>query len=108
VRELDQIAEAAACQGLMARYGRKVLEVLPPVGSHKGTAVRQLLEERRLRLALAAGDDTTDLDAFAALDGLDVAVRVAVTSEESPPLLAESADIVVGSTGEFLALLRRL
>jgi trehalose-phosphatase len=108
VRELDQIAEAAACQGLMARYGRKVLEVLPPVGSHKGTAVRQLLEERGLRLALAAGDDTTDLDAFAALDGLDVAVRVAVTSEESPPLLAESADIVVGSTGEFLALLRRL
>jgi hypothetical protein len=33
---------------------------------------------------------------------------VAVTSEESPPLLAESADIVVGSSGEFLALLSRL
>jgi trehalose-phosphatase len=108
VRELDRIAEAATCQGLMARYGRKVLEVLPPVGSHKGTAVRQMLEERGLRRALSAGDDTTDLDAFAALDGLDVAVRVAVTSEESPPLLVESADIVVGSTDEFLALLRRL
>lgn len=108
VRELDGIAEAAACQGLMARYGRKVLEVLPPVGSHKGTAVRQMLEERGLRRALAAGDDTTDLDAFAALDGLDLAVRVAVTSEESPPLLAESADLVLGSTGEFLALLRSL
>jgi trehalose 6-phosphate phosphatase len=108
VRELDQIAEAAACQGLMARYGRKVLEVLPPVGSHKGTAVRQLLEERGLQRALAAGDDTTDLDAFAALDGLEVAVRVAVTSEESPPLLVEAADIVVGSTVEFLALLRGL
>jgi trehalose-phosphatase len=108
VRELDQIAEAAACQGLMARYGRKVLEVLPPVGSHKGTAVRKLLEERRLRRALAAGDDTTDLDAFAALDGLELAVRVAVTSEESPPLLTESADVVVGSTDAFLALLRRL
>ena len=108
VRELDQIAEAAACQGLMARYGRKVLEVLPPVGSHKGTAVRQLLEERGLQRALAAGDDTTDLDAFAALDGLEVAVRVAVTSAESPPLLVESADIVVGSTVEFLGLLRGL
>ena len=108
IRELDQVAEAAACQGLMARYGRKVLEVLPPVGSHKGTAVRQLLEERRLRRALAAGDDTTDLDAFAALEGLDLAVRVAVTSEESPPLLVESADLVLDSTEEFLALLRRL
>jgi trehalose-phosphatase len=108
MRELDRIAEAAACQGLMARYGRKVLEVLPPVGSHKGTAVRQMLEERGLRRALAAGDDTTDLDAFAALDGLEVAVRVAVTSEESPPLLVESADLVLDSTDEFRALLRKL
>jgi len=108
VRRLDEIAETAVCQGLMARYGRKILEVLPPVGSHKGTAVRRLLEERRLRRALAAGDDTTDIDSFAALDGLEVAVRVAVASEESPPLLVESADIVVGSTDEFRTLLRSL
>lgn len=108
VRELDRIAAAAASQGLTARYGRKVLEVLPPVGSNKGTAVRRLLEEYELRRALAAGDDTTDLDSFAALDRLEVAVRVAVTSEESPPLLVEKADIVLDSTGEFLELLRRL
>ena len=76
VRELDAIAESAREEGLVARYGRKVLEVLPPVGSHKGTAVRRLLEEHGLRRALAAGDDTTDLDSFAALDGLEVAVRV--------------------------------
>jgi trehalose-6-phosphatase len=82
--------------------------VLPPVGSNKGTAVRQMLEERGLRRALAAGDDTTDLDSFAALDGLDTAVRVAVASAEGPPALVEAADIVVDSTDEFLALLRRL
>jgi trehalose-phosphatase len=108
VRELDAIAETAREEGLVARYGRKVLEVLPPVGSHKGTAVRHLIEEHGLRRALAAGDDTTDIDSFAALDGLDVAVRVAVASQESPQLLVESADFVVGSTAEFLALLRRL
>jgi trehalose 6-phosphate phosphatase len=108
IRELDRIAETARDEGLVARYGRKVLEVLPPVASNKGTAVRRLLDERGLRRALAAGDDTTDLDAFAALDGLDVAVRVAVASEESPAALVESADLVVGSTVEFLALLRRL
>jgi trehalose-phosphatase len=108
VRELDQIAEAAACQGLVARYGRKVLEVLPPVGSNKGTAVRRLLEENGLTRALAAGDDTTDLDAFAALDGLDVAVRVAVASAEAPSALLDAADIRVESTDEFLAVLRRL
>ncbi len=108
VRELDAIADTAREEGLVARYGRKVLEVLPPLGSNKGTAVRRLLEERGLRRALAAGDDTTDIDSFAALDGLEVAVRVAVASDESPRVLVESADAVVGSTDEFLALLRRL
>jgi trehalose 6-phosphate phosphatase len=108
VRELDRIAASAREEGLVARYGRKILEVLPPVGSHKGTAVRQLLEEHRLERALAAGDDTTDIDSFAALDGLEVAVRVAVTSAEAPSALLETADLVVESPAEFLALLRRL
>jgi len=108
VRALDAIADRAREEGLVARYGRKILEVLPPVGSHKGTAVRRLIDERGLQRALAAGDDTTDIDSFAALAGLDVAVRVAVVSEEVPQLLVEAADIVVGSPAEFLELLQAL
>lgn len=108
IRQLDAVAETARGEGLVARYGRKILEVLPPVGSHKGTAVRRLLEEHGLSRGLAVGDDTTDLDSFAALDGLDVAVRVAVASEEAPAALLDAADLVLGSTGEFLELLRRL
>jgi trehalose 6-phosphate phosphatase len=108
VRELDTIAESARAEGLVPRYGRKVLEVLPPVEANKGTAVRRLLEERGLRRALAAGDDTTDLDSFAALDGLELAMRVAVASPESPSALLDAADIVVNSPGEFLTLLRGL
>jgi trehalose 6-phosphate phosphatase len=108
VRELDAIAETAREEGLVARYGRKILEVLPPVGSHKGTAVRRLLEEHGLQRALAAGDDTTDIDSFAALDGLEVAVRVAVRSPEAPSALVDAADVVVESPEAFLTLLRRL
>jgi trehalose-phosphatase len=108
IRELDRIAEVAREEGLVARYGRKILEVLPPVGSHKGTAVRRLLEKHGLRRGLAAGDDTTDLDSFAALDGLELSVRVAVDSAESPQALLDAADLVVASTDEFQALLRRL
>jgi trehalose-6-phosphatase len=70
--------------------------------------VRRLLEEDGLRRALAAGDDTTDIDSFAALDGLEVALRVAVTSAEAPSVLLEAADLVLESTDAFLALLRRL
>jgi trehalose-phosphatase len=106
--ELDPIAGKARAEGLVARFGRKLLEVLPPVDSNKGTAVRQLLAEAGLTRALVAGDDTTDLDSFRAVADLDVRVRVAVASAESPSLLREHADVVVESTGEFLELLRKL
>jgi trehalose 6-phosphate phosphatase len=85
-----------------------VLEVLPPLETNKGTAVRRLLDERGLRRALVAGDDTTDLDAFAAVDGLELAVRVAVASEESPSELRAAADVVVRDPHDLLELLRTL
>jgi trehalose 6-phosphate phosphatase len=107
-RELEAVAERAATAGLEARWGRKVLELRPPVEADKGTAVRALLAERGLERALYAGDDTTDLDAFRGLDGLELAVRVAVASPEGPPELREAADLVVDSPAELLALLRTL
>ncbi|HEY2073154.1 MAG TPA: trehalose-phosphatase [Gaiellaceae bacterium] len=103
---LEEIAARARDEGLVARFGRKVLEVLPPLEASKGTAVAALLAESGLRRALVAGDDTTDLDAFRALDGLELGVRVAVAADESPPELRERADVVVASTDDFLALLR--
>ena len=107
-RELEAIAARAAEAGLEARWGRKVLELRPPVEADKGTAVRALLAERGLERALYAGDDTTDLDAFRGLDGLEEAVRVAVASPEGPPVLREAADVVVESPAELLDLLRTL
>ena len=108
VAALDEVAERARGEGFTARYGRKVLEILPPVSADKGTAVRHLLEDRKLRKALYAGDDTTDLDGFRALDGLDLAVRVAVASAEGPAALREAADLVVEGSEAFLDVLRRL
>jgi trehalose 6-phosphate phosphatase len=106
--ELRGVAQAAAAAGLRPRWGRKVLEVRPPVDADKGTAVRQLLAEAALRRALYAGDDTTDIDAFHGLDGLEVAVRVAVGSDEAPPELARTADLLLDSPDALLELLQRL
>ena len=108
VLELEELAERAREDGLAARFGRKVLEVLPPVGSNKGTAVRSLLDGAGLPRAFVAGDDTPALDAFMAVEELEHRVRVAVLAPESPPLLAEHAELVVGGTEEFLDVLRRL
>lgn len=105
---LEGVAVRAREAGLRARFGRKVLELVPPIDADKGTAVRALLSERMLERALYAGDDTTDLDAFRALDGLELGVRVAVASAEGPLELQERADLVVQGPDGVLELLRRL
>jgi trehalose 6-phosphate phosphatase len=105
---LEDLADRARAAGFVTRFGRMVLEIVPPLDADKGTAVRQLLRERDLDRALYAGDDTTDLDAFRALDELELGIRIAVASAESPPALRDSADIVVETPVEVVGLLRRL
>jgi trehalose 6-phosphate phosphatase len=108
--ELEAVAQRARDEGLVPRWGRKVLEIRPPIDADKGTAVQALLDESGATRALYAGDDTTDLDAFNGLVASDLEhfVRVAVASDEAPPALLEAADLVVGGPGELAGLLARL
>jgi trehalose 6-phosphate phosphatase len=109
VRALAARAEAA---GFVAHFGRKILEVRPPVAFNKGMGVDRLLADVDvLDVALYAGDDRTDIDAFDALraavaDGrLRRAVCIGVRSDETPPELEESADLLVdGPLGVRAAL----
>jgi trehalose-6-phosphatase len=59
---------------------------------------------------LYAGDDTTDLDAFAGLAqaGLEHIVRIAVESEEGPGDLVAAADLTVSGPDELTRLLATL
>jgi trehalose 6-phosphate phosphatase len=105
---LLEVATRARDAGLVPRFGRMVLELRPPLETNKGTAVRHLLRARGLEHALYAGDDSTDLDAFRALDEIEWGVRVGVVSDEGPRGIEEGADVVVGSPAELLDLLRTL
>jgi trehalose 6-phosphate phosphatase len=111
---LERLAEEAEAAGLATHWGRKVLEVRPPVRIGKDQAVRDLIERVSVRTALFGGDDTTDLDAFEALAGLadegrlDHVVRVGVRSDEGPPEIARRADLVVDGVGGFARVLAAL
>jgi trehalose 6-phosphate phosphatase len=111
---LEGFAREAEAAGLAFHWGRKVLEIRPPVPVDKGQAVRALVERGGVRTALFGGDDATDLDAFAALDelveegALDAAVKVGVSSTEGPAAIVDRADHVVEGTEGFLAVLDAL
>jgi trehalose 6-phosphate phosphatase len=112
--ELEGLAQQAETAGLATHWGRKVLEVRPPVPIDKGQAVRDLVVRTRSNAALYGGDDATDLDAFDALDSLvasgelEAAVRVGVRSDEGPAAIVERADVVVEDVAGFVQVLEAL
>ncbi len=97
---LREVAEDAEREGFITHWGRKVLEVRPGVPVNKGQAVEAL--SRDFETTLYAGDDATDLDAFAVAD-----VTVGVASDEGPPEIRD-ADLVVDGPAGFVEVLRAL
>ena len=95
------LAEQAEKEGFVVHWGRKVLEVRPPVELNKGRGVEHLLEGTDITAAMYVGDDNTDLDAFEALrrlaaEGrLQTAICVGVTSDETPAEIQAQADVLV-------------
>jgi trehalose 6-phosphate phosphatase len=111
---VEGIAATAEEAGLWVHWGRKVLEVRPPVEINKGRAVRELVGRYPARVAMFAGDDVTDLDAFDALEelvaegSLDAAVLVGVASDEGPAAITERAGLVVEGVEGVRAVLQAL
>ena len=112
---IEGIAAEAEADGFITHWGRKVLEVRPPVPVDKGQAIDELLRRASgVRTALYAGDDATDLDAWEALDRahadgrLDARVRVGVESDEGPQAIVERADLVVDGIPGFAEALEVL
>ncbi|MGI8411365.1 MAG: trehalose-phosphatase [Solirubrobacteraceae bacterium] len=111
---IDALAAKAQAAGLATHWGRKVLEVRPPVRIDKGAGIVSFLEGVEIDVVMYVGDDVTDLDAFRAIHRLVQenrvarAIRIGVSSEEGPSAIIEEADIVVEGTDgvqELLAVL---
>jgi trehalose 6-phosphate phosphatase len=111
---VEDIARRAEEAGFHTHWGRKVLEVRPPVRIDKGVGVNALLRGTDIETTLYAGDDRTDLDAFRALADLveqgrlRAAVRVGVRSDEGPAEIEQEADVVIDGTAGVQRLLEAL
>jgi len=109
-----EIAAEAEREGFVVHWGRKVLEVRPPVALDKGIGIARLLRGSPANAALYVGDDTTDLDAFRGLrelvqsGTLHSALCVAVDSDEAPAELAREADLKLEGTHGVRELLEAL
>jgi len=110
----QEVGEAAQAAGLIPHGGRLVLELRPLATIDKGVATRRLVTRAGARAAMFAGDDRTDLDAFAALrelhreGALAHAACVGVSSAEAPAELEREADLLVDGPGELRDLLGAL
>jgi trehalose 6-phosphate phosphatase len=112
-RALEHVANEALSEGLVPHWGRKVLEIRPPLEADKGTAIEAALAGRAVEQALYAGDDITDLDAFRKLRelreaGAVRALCVGVRSDEGPAAITSEADLVVDGPEGLVGLLRML
>jgi trehalose 6-phosphate phosphatase len=109
-----RVAARAESSGLWTHWGRKVLEIRPPVEIDKGRGIRRLLRDADLKAAVYVGDDRTDVDAFEGLrtlveqGRLGSSVCVGVRSDETPRQLEDAADALVDGTAGVRELLEAL
>lgn len=112
---LDVIGELADEGDLVVTRGRQIIEIRPPLDYDKGTAVQSLIDDYNLTGLFYPGDDTTDVDAFRAIqtwrDNTDGAgLALGVIGPETPDTVEETTDLHlagVEDVAEFLNWLVR-
>jgi trehalose-phosphatase len=82
------LAGPGSIPGIEVKHGKRVVE-LCVTAADKGTALRELIDRTAATAAVFIGDDVTDEDAFAALGGGDVAVKVGPGTSAAPWRVAD-------------------
>lgn len=109
-----QVLPRATDAGLRTRDGKMILELIPDVDVHKGTALRALVTAAGARRVLYVGDDHTDADAWRAMRAMreagdiDVAHCVLADGPEVDDAVRQAADSSVAGTAGVRALMEQL
>ncbi|MFN2389510.1 MAG: trehalose-phosphatase [Actinomycetota bacterium] len=112
-RALDRlVADLSERHGLDRAGGRLAYELRAPADFSKAAVVLDRARALGLRAVAFMGDDRVDLPGFDALDELAeegvATLRVAVDSDEAPPVLLKRADVVVSGPSGALRFLESL
>ncbi len=107
---LQEVADAAQEAGFVIHWGRKVLEIRPPLEIDKGRGITGLLRDGDAVTGVYVGDDETDVDAFRGLREVLAggALCVGVRSDETPARLEREADLMVDGPPGVRELLKGL
>ena len=115
VREtiLEEIGHSSAAQWFSVDQARAVIELRPPLEVSKGSVVKELIESYHLKAAVYMGDDVSDVDAFDTMHALSHStlfqgLALGVVGEETPPQVAERADLLLMGVSEVEAFLEWL
>lgn len=102
---LNRIGASEAAKGFKMVEGKMVVELRPPVEVDKGSAVKDLVRDYRLRGGLYMGDDASDIDAFRVMrkDGF---AAVAVLGEETPAAVVREVDYTVNGVSDVARFLK--
>jgi trehalose 6-phosphate phosphatase len=96
---LEALEHSHAAQRFHVLEGRMVVELRPPIRADKGTALEMLVGRLGVKGVICLGDDTMDIDMFAALRRLRAqgltSAAIAAASEEAAPEVAQAADYTV-------------
>lgn len=104
---LEKIATSSIASEFRTMEGRMVVELRPPLGVHKGTAVNALRESYRLRGGIYLGDDASDLDAFRVMHQKGF-YAVGVIADETPDEVTREADFTLNGVGDVARFLKWL
>jgi len=112
VREtiLKEISHSSAAQWFKIDQARAVIELRPPLEVTKGSVVRELIKSYHLKAAVYMGDDVSDIDAFDTIRTLSRSaifqgLALGVVGEETPPEVAQRADLLLRGVSEVEAFL---
>lgn len=107
------VQEVARDYGFWVSDGKFVFELRPGASVNKGSAVRQVVTERRLKSAAFLGDDVTDADAFVVLrqlreeSGIDTC-SVGVLTLDTDQRVIDNSDFMLDSVDDVVSMLLEL